>query len=195
VGNSILERLDSYLPNRVCCWHHPGMSEENSLWKGRPSQWLNFGVFLTVLIIGVVIVGVCVHLTLPAAAYAVLLLPSGWAGWKYLLLHSQEYELTTERLRYTRGVINQQVNEIELYRVKDTVMVRKWWMRLTGLTAIELISSERSIPDLIIPAVSGGAEMRELLRKQVEFQRDMKHVRETDLDEAPVGDGGGSSLR
>jgi len=171
------------------------MSEENSLWKGRPSQWLNFGVFLTVLIIGVVIVGVCVHLTLPAAAYAVLLLPSGWAGWKYLLLHSQEYELTTERLRYTRGVINQQVNEIELYRVKDTVMVRKWWMRLTGLTAIELISSERSIPDLIIPAVSGGAEMRELLRKQVEFQRDMKHVRETDLDEAPVGDGGGSSLR
>jgi len=171
------------------------MSEENSLWKGKPSQWLNFGVFLSTLIVGLVIVAVCVYLPLPVAAYAALLLPLGWAGWKYLHLHTQEYELTTERLRYTRGVINQQVNEIELYRVKDTVMVRKWWMRLTGLAAIELISSERSIPDLVIPAISGGMEMRELLRNQVESQREKKHVRETDLDEAPVGDGGGSSLR
>ena len=171
------------------------MSEENSLWKGRPSQWLNFWPVAIAILLAVGLIAAGVHWPLPPAAYAALLLPLGWVGWKYLHLHSQEYELTTERLRYTRGVFNQQVNEIELYRVKDTVMVRKWWMRLIGLAAIELISSERSIPDLVIPAISGGAEMRELLRKQVEFQRDKKHVRETDLDEAPVGDGGGSSMR
>ena len=170
------------------------MSEETSLWKGSPSQWLNFWAYAIALLLAVGIIAAGEYWSFPVA-YAALLLPAGWALWKYLHVRSQEYELTTERLRYTRGVINQQINEIELYRVKDTVMVRKWWMRLTGLAAIELISSERSIPDLVIPAISGGAEMRELLRKQVEFQRDNKHVRETDLDEAPVGDGGGSSMR
>ena len=63
-------------------------------------------------------------------------------------------------------------------------MIRVWWMRITGLASIQLETSDRNMPKLVIPAIRGGAEMRELLRKQVELQRDKKRVRELDFDDA-----------
>jgi uncharacterized membrane protein YdbT with pleckstrin-like domain len=99
------------------------------------------------------------------------------------------FELTSQRLRITSGVINQQIDEIELYRVKDTLMVRSWWMRLTGLSAISMQTSDRSLPHLVIPAIRNGGELREQLRKRVEAQRDTKRVREMDFDESGNADG------
>ena len=163
----------------------PAMSDENTLWKGSPSQWLNIGPFSAALVL-------CIAILVGGAFFppvlAGLILPLGYMTWKYLVVRTQVFELTSERLRITRGVINQQVDEIELYRVKDTLMVRTWWMRLTGLASIEMQTSDRSMPQLVIPAIRGGMEMRELLRKQVEAQRDKKRVREMDFDETVGGE-------
>ncbi len=93
------------------------------------------------------------------------------------------FELTSERLRVTHGIINQTIDEIELYRIKDSLMERSWWMRLTGLASISLETSDRSLPGLVIPAIHGGEKVRELLRTQVELVRDRKRVREMDFDE------------
>lgn len=159
----------------------PAMSEENTLWKGSPSQWLNIGPFAAavVLSIGIIIGGLFFQ-----PAFVGLLLPLGYVIWKFLAVRTQVFELTSERLRITQGVINQHVDEIELYRVKDSLMIRSWWMRLTNLASIELQTSDRSMPELVIPAIHNGMEMREILRKQVEFQRDKKRVREMDFDES-----------
>jgi len=160
------------------------MSEEQSLWKGSPSQWLNLGPFTIALLLA----AACLAggLFFPPA-FAALVLPVVFALWKFLVVKTQVFELTNERLRITRGVINQKIDEIELYRVKDSVMIRTWWMRLTNLASIQLETSDRSMPQLVIPAIHGGSEMRELLRKQVEIQRDRKRVREMDFDDAVEG--------
>ena len=157
------------------------VSEETSLWKGSPSQWLNLWNFTGAILLtaGIVAGG----LFMPPVFLA-LVIPLAWMLWKYLTVRCQRYELTTERLKITNGVINQHIDEVELYRVKDVVMVRPWWMRLTGLASILLETSDRSLPNLTIPAVSSGVELREQLRKQVEHQRDRKRVRETDFEEA-----------
>ena len=167
------------------------MNAENLLWKGGPSQWLNLVPFAAALLLAAVIItGGCL-IPLPImVTFAALLLPLGYAVWNYLVVRAQVFELTSERLRFTRGVINQQVDEIELYRVKDSQLHRVWWMRLTGVASVVLETSDRTMPKLIIPAIQGGTEMRELLRKQVEAQRDKKRVREMDFDEAAVGDAG-----
>lgn len=164
------------------------MTEENTLWKGSPSQWLNIGPFTVALLLsGAIALGSWFF----PPAIAALALPLGYMFWKFLVVRTQVFELTSERLRVTSGVINQHVDEIELYRVKDSLMIRTWWMRLTGLASIELETSDRSIPKLVIPAIRGGTEMRELLRKQVEAQRDKKRVRETDFDDVAGGEFGG----
>jgi uncharacterized membrane protein YdbT with pleckstrin-like domain len=169
-------------------WRHaPAMTEENSFWKGSPSQWLNLGPFSAALVLaGCIIAG---GVFFPPA-FIGLLVPLFYMIWRYLVVRTQVFELTSERLRVTTGVINQKIDEIELYRVKDSQMVRPWWMRLTGLASIVMETSDRTRPHLVIPAVRGGVELRELLRTHVELERDRKRVRETDFDEAggDVGD-------
>ncbi len=160
------------------------MSEETTLWKGSPSQWLNIGPFTAALIAGIAIAVAGVFFP---PALAALVFPLGFAIWKYLVVRTRIFELTSERLRVTYGVFNQHVDEIELYRVKDSLMIRTWWMRLTGLATIQLETSDRSMPQLSIPAITNGARMREILRKQVEMIRDKKRVRELDFDAASSG--------
>jgi uncharacterized membrane protein YdbT with pleckstrin-like domain len=156
------------------------MTEESSLWKGSSSQWLNLWPFSGALLaaIGMIVGGL---FFLPA--FIAIILPAMYVLWRYFVVRTQVFELTNERLRVTRGVINQKIDEIELYRVKDSQMVRPWWMRLTGLASIVLETSDRTMPNLEIPAIHGGAEVREILRKQVEIQRDKKRVREMDFDD------------
>ena len=156
------------------------MNEENVLWKGSPSQWLNLGPFTASALLAA---GIAVGGLFFPPAFAGLILPLLYAVWKYLTVRTRGFELTSERLKITSGVINQHVDEIELYRIKDSQLVRVWWMRLTGLASVSLETSDRTMPNLVIPAIRGGGDMRELRRKQVELRRDKKHVRELDLDE------------
>ena len=159
------------------------MSEE-ILWKGSSSQWLNLGSIAACLVLsGAIVTG---GIFFPPL-FAALVLPLAYLLWRFLLVRTRVYELTSERVRVTSGVINQNIDEIELYRVKDTQTFRTWWMRLTGLATIQMETSDRSMPQLIIPAVKGGTELRELLRTHVEAVRDRKRVREMDYDQVGQG--------
>jgi uncharacterized membrane protein YdbT with pleckstrin-like domain len=162
------------------------MTEEKSLWKGSSSQWLNLGPFTAALIAAA---GIAVGSLFFPPALIALVLPVAYMLWRYLVVRTQVFELTNERLRVTHGVINQKIDEVELYRVKDSMLVRPWWMRLTGLATIVLETSDRTMTSLEFPAIHSGAEVREILRKQVELERDRKRVREMDFDnhgEEPV---------
>jgi uncharacterized membrane protein YdbT with pleckstrin-like domain len=162
----------------------PLVNEENHLWKASPSQWLNLGHFIGALVLAT---GITIGGVFFPPAFIALILPLGYAIWKFLVVRCYVFELSCQRLRITSGVINQNIDEIELYRVKDTLMLRPWWMRLTGLSSISLETSDRSLPKLVIPAMRDGMTKREILRKQVELQRDKKRVREMDFDETSNG--------
>jgi uncharacterized membrane protein YdbT with pleckstrin-like domain len=166
---------------------HPATVSEEVLWKGSPSQVLNLGKYLVAfaLAVGLTIVGLIPGLQLALAA---LVLPLGWAVWTFIETKSIRHELTTERIRMTRGIFNQKLDDVELYRVKDTSMERPFWYRMFGLSTLVIETSDRSQPRIEIKAVHNGDELRETLRKQVEFWRDKKRVREVDFDES-VADG------
>ncbi|WP_205760880.1 PH domain-containing protein [Luteolibacter luteus] len=155
------------------------MSEE-LLWKGSPSQVLNLGKYLIALLLAV---GIAVGGIFFPPAWAALILPLGWALWIFIETRSVRHELTTERIRLYRGVFNQKMDDVELYRVKDTSMERPFWYRMFGLSTLIIETSDRSQPRIEIKAVSDGDNLRETLRKQVEFWRDRKRVREVDFDE------------
>jgi membrane protein YdbS with pleckstrin-like domain len=161
------------------------MNEESTLWKGSSSQWLNLGNYILALVAAVAIAIGGIFFPL---AFIALILPLLFAVWNYLVIRMRVFELSCERLRITSGVINQHIDEIELYRVKDTLVLRPWWMRLTGLASISLETSDRTLPKLVIPAIHDGWNMREILRKRVEIQRDKKRVREMDFDDVSDGD-------
>ncbi|WP_353567733.1 PH domain-containing protein [Haloferula sargassicola] len=161
---------------------------EEILWKGRPSQWLNLGKYLAGLI-GVAGIAVAGMFSFPLI-WAAAVLPLAWMVWVCLQTRCRVYELTTERLRLYDGVFNQTIDEVELYRVKDTTMERPFWFRMFGLSNLHLDTSDRSHPQVTIKAVPDGIDLRETLRKQVEYWRDRKRVREVDFDEGGELEGG-----
>ena len=162
------------------------MNEEITFWKGSPSQWLNIGHFAAALLL---VAGILIGGVFFPPAFIALILPLGWIVWRYLVVRCQTFELTNERLRVSNGVINQHIDEVELYRVKDILVVRKWWMRMTGLGTIHLDTSDRSMSQIDIPAIRNSLELRESLRKKVEAMRDKKRVREMDFDETAIQGG------
>ena len=100
---------------------------EDIIWKGRPSQVVNLGPFAVALLVAVAVAVGAVFFT---PLWIALVLPLGWAAWKWLVVRCRVYELTSQRLRLYRGVLNQRIDEIELYRVKDTVIERPLWLRI-----------------------------------------------------------------
>ncbi len=164
---------------------------EDILWKGSPSQVLNLGKFLVGLLL---IAGIGVGGTFFPLAWAAIVLPLAWMIWEFLKVRCRVYELTTERLRLYSGVLNQTIDEVELYRVKDTTMERPFWFRMFGLSSLYLETSDRSHPKVELEAVSDAMNLRETLRKQVEYWRDRKRVREVDFEEGGDLEGGGDEF-
>ena len=154
---------------------------ETPLWKGTPSQWLNIGPFSLALLLSA---GIAVGGILFPPAFAGLILPLIWMIWRFLVIRCEIFELTSQRLRISHGVFNQKIDEIELYRIKDVLVERKWRMRIFGLGSLHLETSDRSLPQVTIPAISDAIGLREILRKEVEAVRDKKRVRELDFEEA-----------
>lgn len=171
-------RPESVLSNSV--------NAESTLWKGRPSQWLNLGHFVVGLLL---ISGIIAGGFFFPPVWIGLVIPFVYLLWRILVLRCQQYELTSERLRLTEGVVNQRIDEIELYRVKDVSLLRPLWMRMTGLSTVVLETSDRTTTTVVLPAIHRGTELRESLRQQVELIRDRKRVRELDLEESHLTQG------
>ncbi|MEM1084705.1 MAG: PH domain-containing protein [Verrucomicrobiota bacterium] len=166
------------------------MSEE-ILWKRSPSQLLNLGKFV---VGGLMLAASVVGGSFLPAVWLTAIIPLGWIVWEFLKVRCRVYELTTERLRLYSGVLNQTIDEVELYRVKDTRMDRPFWLRIFGLSTLHLDTSDRSHPKVDLEAVADGVNLRETLRKQVEFWRDRKRVREVDFEEGGDMEGSDDGL-
>ena len=154
--------------------------EEKLVWKGRSHQIVNFGPLVVSLLL---IILICVSSYFWSAwlGFATII-PLFYAGWLWLGTKLMVFEFTSERMRIYEGILNQKINEVELYRVKDTRLERPLWLRISGLSNIILQTLDRSLPEVNICAVRDGIEIREKLREQVETLRDKKRVREVDFE-------------
>jgi uncharacterized membrane protein YdbT with pleckstrin-like domain len=156
------------------------MSEETTLWKGGTSQLVNFWSYSAWLALaaGIIVAGT---LMVNPFIYAALALPLGGIITRFLLTRSTRYELTSQRLKKSSGILTRRLDELELYRVKDSSLEQPLVLRMFGLGNVTILSSDASLPLVQIVAVNDAYAMREKLRLAVESERDRKRVRETEL--------------
>jgi uncharacterized membrane protein YdbT with pleckstrin-like domain len=156
------------------------MSDEKTIFLGSSSQVLNVDVF------GGCGLGAIALLVLSALFWWGFLLllpvPIGIAAWKWLELKCRVYEVTTERIRVSRGIFSKRTEEMELYRVKDLTLIEPFFFRLFGLGSVIITTNDVSTPMLTIHAVKRVKELREDLRQAVELCRDKKRVRLAELE-------------
>lgn len=140
------------------------MAEEAHVWSGTPSQVLNLPTFLL------------------CGLFFWLVFPLFIMLWKWLVVKSTKYELTSQRLMTRYGVINKKMDELELYRVKDYKLDEPFFLRIFSLGNIFIEASDKSHSNLVIKAVPNVEELRNLIRTNVERRRDEKGVREVDIE-------------
>jgi uncharacterized membrane protein YdbT with pleckstrin-like domain len=137
---------------------------EKELWRGTPSQLVNLPWYVLWILLFWLVIPLLVLL------------------WQWLVIRNTVYELTSERLKLRRGVLNKHLDEVELYRVRDYKLEQPFFLRLFGLGNILLQTSDRSHPSLRLRAVRDGEQLYERVRAAVEECRARKGVRELDVE-------------
>jgi len=155
---------------------------ESTLWQGHTSQWVHFWYYLFCFVLAIgCLVGAA--FTAGLAAIGLVVPVVMWIA-RWWVTKTTSYELTTQRLRITSGILNRRLDELELYRVKDYSMEQPLMLRLLNLGNLVLVTSDATSPTIAIRAIANVTEVREKLRTAVQHERDRKKVREIDFDSA-----------
>ena len=100
------------------------------------------------------------------------------------------YSLSEDRLFLSVGLLSIKDDEILLYRVRDIDTSRSLWQRLFGVGTVIVMSSDKSMPNLVLKNIKDPVGVKELIHQQVEEMKIRRRVRfgeimTTDMD----GDG------
>jgi uncharacterized membrane protein YdbT with pleckstrin-like domain len=161
----------------------PTASEETLVWRGTPSQWTNFGTYLFCLLLAASVVAAYLLITPPQPlVLAGLALPVLWALSRWIGTRCNRYEITSERIKITTGLLSRHSTEIELYRVRDYSVVEPFWLRMVGCGNIVLVTADRSTPHIVLRAVPHVANLKDQIRTYTERMRQRKGVRDLEID-------------
>lgn len=128
------------------------------LWKDSPSQISNFWTY--VLFFWTII--------LPIIAY--------------LKTRFTSYEMDSERFRIKKGILNQNIEETELYRIKDYSIFKPFFLRIFGLGHLILTTSDKNNKYVRILAVKEVESLKDMIRNQVEKRRKATGTKEVDFE-------------
>ncbi|MEZ6083527.1 MAG: PH domain-containing protein [Phycisphaerae bacterium] len=150
---------------------------EGAIWQGR-TDWRFFTGICIWCVIGIVI---ACSIVIYAATKTSL--TGGWAfliclmitalvtmgvgAWIVLQIIRTRYRLTDQRLFIERGVFSQTIDQIELIRVDDVRLRKKFIDRLVGLGSVELLTTDTSDAHLIIEGIRNPEEIAEHVRTRM----------------------------
>ena len=104
-----------------------------------------------------------------------------------LPLSFTRYALSGDRLFISVGFLNIKDDEILLYRVRDIDTSRSLWQRIFGVGTVTVLSSDKTMPTLVLQNVKDPVFVKELIHEQVEEAKIKRRVRfgeiMTDTDE------------
>ena len=87
------------------------------------------------------------------------------------------YALSEDRLFLSVGFFSIKDDEILLYRVRDIDTKRTLWQRIFGVGTVTVVSSDKTMPTLVLKNVKDPIFVKELLHKQVEEMKIKRRVR------------------
>ena len=99
------------------------------------------------------------------------------------------YALSEDRLFTSVGFLNIKDDEILLYRVRDIDTNRSIFQRIFGVGTVTVMSSDKTMPNLVLKNIKDPIAVKELLHKQVEEMKIKRRVRFGEIMTDADGDG------
>lgn len=98
------------------------------------------------------------------------------------------YALSEDRLFTSVGFLSIKDDEILLYRVRDIDTSRSLWQRLFGVGTVTVMSSDKTMPNLVLKNIKDPVMVKEMLHKQVEEMKIRRRVRFGEIMGAGIDD-------
>ena len=159
-----------------------GVDAEETLWQGGYSLQAMGGVWLAALLATIALVAVALlYETLPLLI-ALAIAASIWivAGLVFAARRlGIQYELTTQRFIHQHGVLARRTERIEVIDIEDVSFHQGPVQRMLGIGTIEITSTDRSHPHLIMPGIAEVKTVAGLIDdiRRRERQRRSLHIR------------------
>ena len=99
------------------------------------------------------------------------------------------YALSEDRLFLSVGFFSIRDDELLLYRVRDITTRRSLWQRLFGVGTVTVMSSDKTMPTLVLKNIKDPIFVKELIHKQVEETKIKRRVRFGEIMTDADGDG------
>ena len=94
-----------------------------------------------------------------------------------LPLSFTRYAMSEDRLFLSTGFLSIKDEEVLLYRIRDINTSRNLWQRIFGVGTITVLSSDKTMPVLLLKNIKNPVDVKELLHQQVEEMKVARHVR------------------
>ena len=149
------------------------MEEEKTICEITPSQIVNLGTYTISLVAIAVIVTVAI-LTDTMLLLVLLVLPIGYAFYKWLNTQSTKLKVTDQRLIVQEGIFSKHTHELELYRVRDFLVLEPFFYRLFGCGTIVLHTTDETSEILKLSTYKKPHWLKDQLRHHAEICRQKK---------------------
>ena len=87
------------------------------------------------------------------------------------------YALSEDRLFLSVGFLSIKDEEVLLYRVRDISSSRSLGQRLFGVGTVTVVSSDKTMPSLVLKNIKAPMRIKELLHNQVEEMKIRRRMR------------------
>ncbi len=87
------------------------------------------------------------------------------------------YAMSEDRLFVSEGFLSIRDDEVLLYRVRDIDTTRSLWQRLFGVGTVTVVSSDKTMPALVLKNIKDPVQVKELIHRQVEEMKLKRRVR------------------
>ena len=92
------------------------------------------------------------------------------------------YGLSEDRLFLSVGLISVRDEEVLLYRVRDISTKRTLWQRMFGVGSVTVLSSDKTMPTLLLKNVKKPLMVKELIHDHVEAAKLSRRVRISEVN-------------
>lgn len=174
---------------------------ERTVWEGTPSQLINLPAYAALIAISIALTVMTLFLRGaqrtngvvdgpdPAVEGRIFLwfIAAVWvfsvlAGlYQYLRVATTKYHVTSERLRITTGILSTATEEVELRRVRDTSVVKPFFLRVVGLGDVNIRSDDATARFVTLKAIRNPDGLQSQIRSLVLSLYQRYRMREIDV--------------
>ena len=95
----------------------------------------------------------------------------------WYLVAATRYRLTTQRLFVQTGLVAKNLEEVELFRVKDVTLTQGMLQRMLGVGTVVVLSTDDTAPRLELHGILGPMEVKEQIRTAFRASRQREGMR------------------